>query len=227
MSDTHIDSRYAISSEANCSQYLCCRPYSTNTQLHTIGQNASVPASRFGYLYCDSPPDLAISAFSAMPQFVNKSDITFTIFTGDLVSHDNADQLSRAYVEYEENVTYALFKAEMGNAVCGPYLLQLAYANMLQPVYATLGNHDSFPEAYNTPNSINGGNGSANAFSWNYNVSHCTLRRLNDSLTWTASVFTLAARRMDQLYRSELCQYPLWRLCTYYSARSPHHLTQY
>ena len=117
MSDTHIDPRYAIGSEANCSQSLCCRPYSTNTQLHTIGQNASVPASRFGALYCDAPPDLAISAFAAMPQLINKSDVAFTIFTGDIVSHDRDDQLSQAYVEYEENITYALFKAEMGNSV--------------------------------------------------------------------------------------------------------------
>lgn len=117
MSDTHIDPRYAIGSESNCSQSLCCRPYSTNTQLHTVGRNASVPASRFGALFCDAPPDLAISAFSAMPQLINKSDVAFTIFTGDIVSHDRDDQLSQAYVEYEENITYALFKAEMGNSV--------------------------------------------------------------------------------------------------------------
>jgi len=30
----------------------------------------------------------------------------FAIFTGDIVSHDNDDQLSRAYIEYEETVTY-------------------------------------------------------------------------------------------------------------------------
>jgi sphingomyelin phosphodiesterase len=34
-------------------------------------------------------------------------------------------------------------------------------------VYATLGNHDSLPEAFNTPNSINEG---PNAFSWNYDL---------------------------------------------------------
>lgn len=139
MSDTHIDPRYAIGSEANCSQYLCCRPYSTNTKLHTTGQNASVPASRFGYLYCDSPPDLAISAFSAMPQFINKSDISFTIFTGDIVSHDNADQLSRAYVEYEENITYALFKAEMGNVVCKPWYVQESMLTCLSRSMQHLG----------------------------------------------------------------------------------------
>ncbi|MCJ1303223.1 hypothetical protein MMC08_006031 [Hypocenomyce scalaris] len=88
-----------------------------------------------------APPGLALSSFSTMDQFINKSDMVFTVFTGDIVSHDNNDQLSRVYVEYEENVTYALFKAEMGNGV----------------IYPTLGNHDSLPEAYNTPNNINGG----------------------------------------------------------------------
>ena len=88
LSDWHLDPRYDIGSEANCSQYLCCRPYSTNNRLHTGVSNASVPASRFGYLYCDSPPDLALSSFTSMPQFFNISDVSFAIFTGDIVSHD-------------------------------------------------------------------------------------------------------------------------------------------
>lgn len=37
------------------------------------------------------------------------------------------------------------------------------------PVYATLGNHDSLPEAYNTQNLFCGANGT-NAFSWNYEL---------------------------------------------------------
>lgn len=123
LSDWHIDPRYDIGSEANCSQYLCCRVQSTNTKLHTTSANASVPASRFGYLYCDSPADLALSAFDTMPQFFNLSSISFAIFTGDIVSHDDDDQLSRAYIEYEETITYQTFKAQMGNI----------------PVYPTLG----------------------------------------------------------------------------------------
>ena len=70
---------------------------------------------------------------------------------------------------------------------------------LLQPVYPTLGNHDSYPQAYNTPNSFTGGNGSANAFSWNYNVSYLEQRvEVNMSITETAGVFTLATRWMDQ-----------------------------
>ena len=52
LSDWHLDPRYDIGSEANCSQYLCCRPFSTNTDLDTVYSNASVPASRFGFLCC-------------------------------------------------------------------------------------------------------------------------------------------------------------------------------
>jgi hypothetical protein len=54
-------------------------------RLDTTATNASVPASKFGYLYCDSPPDLALSAFSHMDQFVNCSSISFNNFTGDRV----------------------------------------------------------------------------------------------------------------------------------------------
>lgn len=118
LSDWHLDSRYDIGSEANCTEALCCRPFSTNNVLSTDYTNASVLASRFGSLLCDSTADLAISVFTAMPNFVDMSDISFSIFTGDIVSHDPIDQLSRAYVEYEEVVTYQTFRAWLGNIVC-------------------------------------------------------------------------------------------------------------
>ncbi|KAI9844047.1 MAG: hypothetical protein M1838_002338 [Thelocarpon superellum] len=153
LSDWHLDSRYDIGSEANCSQSMCCRPYSTNKDYKTDAMNPAVPASRFGYFECDAPADLTLSVFDAMPQLVNMSTIAFSIFTGDIVSHDNDDQLSRAYVEYEENATYATFKAGLGKI----------------PIYPTLGNHDSLPVAYNTPNNIRG-DGKANAMSWNYEL---------------------------------------------------------
>ena len=150
LSDWHLDPRYDIGSEGACSQYLCCRPYSTNTKYNTTSANPYQPASRFGSLYCDAPADLALSVFKSLPTFQNVSDLAFSIFTGDIVSHDNNDQLSRAYVEYEEAITYNTFKQQLGNV----------------PVYATLGNHDSLPEAWNTPNEGN----TTNVFSWNYEL---------------------------------------------------------
>jgi sphingomyelin phosphodiesterase len=122
LSDWHLDTRYDIGSEANCTKSLCCRPYSTNAGLGTVSTNASVPASRFGSLLCDSPADLVISVFSEMPNLVDMTDISFSIFTGDIVSHDNDDQLSRAYVELEEELTYQTFKAWLGNIVNSPLI---------------------------------------------------------------------------------------------------------
>jgi sphingomyelin phosphodiesterase len=123
LTDWHLDPCYDIGAEADCSQYLCCRPYSTNTKLDTAFANASVPASRWGYLYCDTPADLGISMFAEMPKFINLSDVTFAIFTGEIVSPDNDDQLSQAYVEYEEKVTYETFKAWLGTIVSPPFRL--------------------------------------------------------------------------------------------------------
>jgi sphingomyelin phosphodiesterase len=155
ISDWHLDPRYDIGSEANCSQYLCCRPDATNSDLDTTAVNASLPASRFGYLYCDSPPDLALSSFDDMKMFFDTSNVSFAIFTGDIVSHDNDDQLSRAYVEYEEKVTYETFKAMMNDT----------------PIYPTLGNHDSLPEAYNSQDALDPtSSDSSNALSWNYDL---------------------------------------------------------
>jgi sphingomyelin phosphodiesterase len=121
----------------------------------TTSANASVPASRFGSFDCDTPADLALSVFYNMDQFVNKSDIAFAIFTGDIVSHDNDNQISRAYVEYEEKIAFQTFKAQMNG----------------KPVYATLGNHDSLPQGLATQNSIdNSSKGRPNEFSWNYDL---------------------------------------------------------
>ena len=85
-----------------------------------------------------------------MDQFFDRSKVEFAIFTGDILSHDQNDQLSQAYAEWEERATYETFKAHMGDT----------------PVYATLGNHDSFPETFAAPNSLHSGN----SFTWNYEL---------------------------------------------------------
>ncbi|KAF9634891.1 hypothetical protein BFW01_g5786 [Lasiodiplodia theobromae] len=153
LSDWHLDPRYDIGSEGNCSTYLCCRSYRTNKYLNTTASNPSWPASRFGNLYCDTPADLSLSLFSTMANFVNLSDIAFSLFTGDVISHDDKDQQSRAYVEYEETVVYETFKAHLGNI----------------PVYAALGNHDSLPSDFATPYSLSNSTNDDN-FSWNYQL---------------------------------------------------------
>ncbi|TVY40500.1 Sphingomyelin phosphodiesterase B [Lachnellula occidentalis] len=148
LGDTHYDPRYAIGSEANCTQSFCCRPDSTNEDLHTDSQNPSLPASRFGSLLCDTPADLLLSVFEDMGTFINKSDLAFTVFTGDISSRDNADQMSQAYTAYENEVLFRTLKAQLGNV----------------PVYPTLGNHDTYPELWYLSDSF----GSSQA--WNYNL---------------------------------------------------------
>ncbi|KAJ9608347.1 hypothetical protein H2200_007335 [Cladophialophora chaetospira] len=157
LSDWHLDPRYDIGSEGNCSDYLCCRPYSVNDELSTNANNASVPASRFGSFMCDSPADLALSAFVDMPRFFDMDELAFSIFTGDIVSHDPEDIISQAYVSYEEEVTFKVFKRMLGDKT---------------PVYAALGNHDTLPVGFNTPHIMDPdrANSSSNVLQWNYDL---------------------------------------------------------
>ncbi|KIW96077.1 uncharacterized protein Z519_03143 [Cladophialophora bantiana CBS 173.52] len=157
LSDWHLDPRYDIGSESNCSDYLCCRPYSVNRELFTDSHNASVPASRFGSFLCDSPADLALSALVELPRVLDMDELAFSIFTGDIVSHDPDDLLSRDYVSYEEEVTFKIFKRLLGDRI---------------PVYPALGNHDTLPVGFNTPHSMNPDptNRSSNILQWNYDL---------------------------------------------------------
>ncbi|OAP58414.1 hypothetical protein AYL99_07504 [Fonsecaea erecta] len=157
LSDWHLDPRYDIGSESNCSDYMCCRPYSVNRELFTDSHNASIPASRFGSFLCDTPADLALSALIEMPAFVDMDELAFSIFTGDIVSHDPEDLLSHDYVSYEEEVTFKVFKRLMGDTI---------------PVYAALGNHDTLPVGFNTPRSMDPDptNRTSNILQWNYDL---------------------------------------------------------
>ncbi|EMC96490.1 hypothetical protein BAUCODRAFT_24254 [Baudoinia panamericana UAMH 10762] len=152
-SDWHMDPRFDVGSEANCTNGLCCRFDSVNSALHTTTSNASLPASRFGDFLCDTPPDLGLSAFQSMRQNVNFSSVPFAIFTGDIVSHDRTNQESQALTSYEEQIAYDTFKAQLGNI----------------PVYATLGNHDSWPSGFNEPNGFRN-DSLPNEMSWNYQL---------------------------------------------------------
>lgn len=85
----------------------------------------SNPATRWGYYSCDSPADLPLSAFATMKQFVDPADVAFSIFTGDIVSHDGQTHVSIDYVSYEEEKVYDMFKVEMPNVVSPPAALSL------------------------------------------------------------------------------------------------------
>ncbi|KAF5312831.1 hypothetical protein D9619_002710 [Psilocybe cf. subviscida] len=149
LSDFHLDPRYATGSEANCTSGLCCRSNNFNTlSPKTVLQ----PAPRYGAYLCDTPLSLGVSALEAIPALTgtSKTGFDFTVYTGDLVSHDNDKQLGRSYIEYTETIVYDLFKRMLGSG----------------PVYAALGNHDSYNQAQDAPKVIGGK--LANQFSWNY-----------------------------------------------------------
>jgi len=149
LSDLHIDPRYATGSEVNCTTGLCCRENNHNL---ASPNTTLVPAPRFGAYTCDSPFSLVLSALQAVPVLTGtqKSGFDFTVYTGDLVSHDPDNQLSRDYITYTETVVYDLFKRTLGSG----------------PVYAVLGNHDSYNQAQDAPHTLGGS--LASQFSWNY-----------------------------------------------------------
>ncbi|OJD35498.1 ser thr protein phosphatase family protein [Diplodia corticola] len=150
MSDIHLDPRYSAASEANCSASMCCRSNVENSALGS-GQ-ISFPAPLFGAYECDTPYDLSLAALQAVGPLTGtckEAPLGWTVYTGDLVSHDPQSQLSRAYVEYTETSVYTMFKKYLTG-----------------PVFAALGNHDSNPEAIDSPHRLPGPLGQQQ--SWNY-----------------------------------------------------------
>ncbi|EJU01820.1 Ser/Thr protein phosphatase family protein [Dacryopinax primogenitus] len=152
LSDFHLDPRYATHAEASCSQYLCCRSYS---DANSSPNKTVLPAPRYGAYSCDTPYDLAGVAVEAIPELAGAGktgrEFDFAIFTGDLVSHDNDNQLGRAYVEYEETSIFSMIKHAIGGS----------------PLFAALGNHDSWPQALNSPVTLTPSY-LADQYSWNY-----------------------------------------------------------
>ena len=127
LSDFHLDPRYSVSAEANCSSGLCCR---TNVKNALLGSGQiSMPAPLYGAFKCDTPYNLGLAALQSIAPLTGNSSFAWAIYTGDLVSHDSQNQLSRAYTEYAELSIYTMFKDYINGAV-----------------FPVLGNHDSNPE---------------------------------------------------------------------------------
>ncbi|KAF8921884.1 Metallo-dependent phosphatase-like protein [Mucidula mucida] len=145
-----IPVRYSTGSEANCTSDLCCRANNVNKYSPDVTLD---PAPRYGHYKCDSPLALGMAALQAIPVLTETQDtgFAFSLYTGDLVSHDRDHELSRDYTKWVETTLYGLFKTMLGNGA----------------VYAALGNHDSYNQAQDAPHAI--GQGLADQFSWNYN----------------------------------------------------------
>ena len=150
MSDFHLDPRYKVGSEGNCTSGLCCRNGNLNTNLPK--GDVSYPAPMYGAFECDTPYDLGLAALQAVAPLTGTCEedpLAWTIYTGDLVSHDPQTELSRLYTEYAEDSVYGMFKQYLTG-----------------PVFPVLGNHDSNPEAIDAPHSLPGPLGQQ--MSWNY-----------------------------------------------------------
>ena len=150
LSDFHLDPRYAVGSEANCTSSLCCRANNANTAIPQ-GQ-VSLASPLYGAFKCDTPYDLGLSALEAIGPLTGtgpSSPPLFTIYTGDLVSHESQTELSRSYTEYAEASIYGMMKSFISS-----------------PIFAVLGNHDGNPEAIDAPHSMPGPLGQQ--MSWNF-----------------------------------------------------------
>lgn len=169
LSDFHLDPRYSVNSEASCSSGLCCRANNPNTAA-AVGQ-VFLPAPPYGSFKCDSPYDLGLAALQAIGPLTgtqngkengkqgkqgkhdahrdDEESIAWTLYTGDLVSHDHNQELSRAYVEYTEASIFEMMKYYLTG-----------------PVFAALGNHDTSPQAIESPHTFTGPLGQQQ--SWNY-----------------------------------------------------------
>lgn len=65
LSDLHLDARYLVGAEANCSSSMCCRGDTSNSTASN-GQIFSLSASAYGEFKCDTPYDLALAALQAV-----------------------------------------------------------------------------------------------------------------------------------------------------------------
>ncbi|KAJ5989039.1 hypothetical protein N7481_004249 [Penicillium waksmanii] len=156
MSDLHLDARFGVNSEADCTSGLCCR---TDNHNQNSVDDILLPASPYGSFHCDSPYDLALAALQAVGPLTGtgkdedscgiKGSLAFTIYTGDLESHDPLPQNSRRYLEYIETAIFDMFKHFLTG-----------------PVFVSLGNHDSAPSDIDAAHSLPGRLGQQ--MSWNY-----------------------------------------------------------
>lgn len=120
LSDIHLSLDYLPGSEGNCIGMMCCTRASIRDPFEK-----HFPAPKLGYYRCDSPPGLVESSLESARGVVNYD---FALFTGDMVDHSPIRITFDKSVEEEERVMTYL-KDFLGNT----------------PVYAVLGNHDSYP----------------------------------------------------------------------------------
>ena len=185
ISDFHLEYDYVVGGEANCTNSMCCTPYSVAApdsissdiskiddlysalfegsfydaegnyhkgEKITALNNISVPATSFGNYECDAPELLINSSLHSIGKFQKENNLTFdfTIFTGDLVDHDETKRINLDMSVYEETQVFKDIKATLGNL----------------SVYPVLGNHDTFPYGQMAPQK----SGFHTKFDWNVDL---------------------------------------------------------
>ncbi|KAG1747527.1 sphingomyelin phosphodiesterase [Suillus occidentalis] len=145
ISDIHLDPRYAIGSEANCTGYMCCRENVFNV---ASPDQVLLPASRFGNFDCDVPLDLLVAAMEAIGPLTGteQSGFDFTIYTGKV----NSLRKWMRFHDGRQVLAYNLLKEYVGPA----------------PVYPTIGNHDTYMQFQMIPYTMGGPLGTQ--FNWLY-----------------------------------------------------------
>lgn len=102
---------------------------------------------------CDTPYYLATAALQSIASLTGTgtkyASPAWSLYTGDLISHDPLNQVSKEYIEYGETSVYKM----LAHYIKGP-------------IYAVLGNHDTSPKAIDARHSLPGPLGEQ--LSWNH-----------------------------------------------------------
>lgn len=143
ITDLHVDGRYMVGSESDCTfgeTVQCCRQNSYNgTKYHKDFVHGRLPrkyivhqANYWGSFMCDAPWAMIGNSMQALKELGGEKGWDFALFTGDLVAHDDLYRYSRDYAKYSEQALYDILKHFLGDT----------------PLIPTLGNHDTSPENF-------------------------------------------------------------------------------
>ncbi|PWN39508.1 hypothetical protein IE81DRAFT_326447 [Ceraceosorus guamensis] len=172
LSDFHVDPRFFIGGEGACTSGQCCRSDSFNSSVSSgpplpagslpATSNLTEAATYWGNYKCDSPWPLALSAMQAVKHLNGGREVDFTVNTGDITTHDSTWHLSRDLVRYTEQAVFDSMRRFLGKG----------------PVFSAVGNHDTAPSDFASPDSIPGDTRGQFSYDWN------NLARLFEAQGW-------------------------------------------
>ncbi|AOW06388.1 Metallo-dependent phosphatase-like protein [Yarrowia lipolytica] len=132
ISDFHLDLKYQIGAESQCDYYMCCTDLSKNqTAINAGFHDPLIPAQSMGTYQCDCPQSLMEDSLQNVVDINKDKKFEFGIFTGDMVAHDPDEYYSKQNVQDNEEQAYKNLKQYLGDL----------------PIYATFGNHDTYPNS--------------------------------------------------------------------------------